>query len=97
MRKWMFASFSTGAFAVRALPRTTECLGRESGDEPRTNSVMKRHIVPYLGMFEWGECSKLPRREAPQTVGRRPVVRGLPLLFLCANRESYTSDNHPAH
>ncbi len=59
------------------LPRTTESPVRQRGDEPRSNSVMRKRCVPYPARLERGECSGLPAREAPQSHGRKPVVRGL--------------------
>ncbi len=71
--------------AIRAqgiLPRTTERPARECVDEPRSNSVVINRYVPYPIRLERGECSGLPRRAAPQSHGRKSVVRGL-LVFSC--------------
>jgi len=62
------------------LPRTTERPMRKSGDEPRTNSVMRRQIVLYPAQLERGEFSGLPASAVPQIHGRKPVVRGLQRL-----------------
>ena len=62
------------------LPRTTERHVRERGDEPRSNSVVRKRCIPYPARLERGECSELPARVVPQRHGRKSVIRGLPKL-----------------
>ena len=62
---------------TRSLPRTTERPVRKRGDEPRSNSVVIKRYVPYPTWLERGECSDLPVKAAPQSHGRKSVVRGL--------------------
>ena len=50
------------------------------GDESRSNSVVIKQTVLYPTRLERDECSDLPVRAAPQSHGRKSVVRGLPLL-----------------
>jgi len=58
-------------FMLLSLPRTTERPVRKRGDEPRT-------IVVGVGVeIVRGECSDLSVRAAPQSHGRKSVVRGL--------------------
>jgi len=59
------------------LPRTTESPVRQRGNEPRSNSVMKKRFVSYPARLVRGECYGLPARGAPQRYLRKPVVRGL--------------------
>jgi rare lipoprotein A len=71
------------------LPRTTERHVCKCGDEPRSNSPMGKRFVPRSPQLGRGECAELSQREAPQSHGRKSVVRGLlwkatPVLFLAA-------------
>ncbi len=74
---------STIFFAI--LPRTTDRPVRKRGDEPRSNSVVRKRCVPYSARLERGECSDLPVRAAPQSHGCKSVVRGLPLEVIILN------------
>ena len=49
------------------LPRTTERSGRESGDEPRTNSVEEGKIIPYRALLQRGKMFRAcPEASAPK-------------------------------
>jgi len=66
-----------GGLPLIYLPRTTERPVRTRGDEPRSNSVVRKRCVPYPARLDRGECSDLPVRAAPQSHERKSVVRGL--------------------
>jgi len=72
------------AYRSGYLPRTTERPVRKRGDEPRSNSVVIKRYVPYPTRLERGECSDLPVRAAPQSHGRKSVVRGLRFTIYCS-------------
>ncbi len=59
--------------------RTTERLGRESRDEPRSKFATREPCVACPEQLERGECSELPGTEAHQSHGRKYVARGLPI------------------
>src|SRR3990172_11949870 len=68
---------------TESLPRTTERPARECGDEPRTISAQTPNTIVR------GECSKCSQRAAPESHGRKSVVRGLPnsLMFCFCGSE----------
>ncbi len=69
---------------MHRLPCNTERPVREQGDEPRSNSVMRKRCVLYPARFERGECFELSARAMSQSHGpvcqstgrRKSVVRG---------------------
>ncbi len=59
------------------LPRITERPACECGDEPRSETFRGAEKPGIEHISDRGECSELPRRAAPQSHGRKSVVRGL--------------------
>ena len=66
-------------------PCTTERAVRRRGDEPRSNSAMRKRWGRCPERLERGECSERPQRAASQSHGRNFVVRGLQPVPPCLN------------
>ncbi len=62
------------------LPRTTGRPLRKRGDSPCEIIFSVKALRTPLAAISRGECSEGPRRETPQSHGRKSVVRGLLLL-----------------
>src|SRR3990172_4744496 len=73
--------FNSHHFFPLSSPRTTEDPACECGDEPRSNSATRELHPLYPARLERGECSELSRRAAPQSHGRKSVVRGLQIFL----------------
>ncbi len=56
----------------------------ECGDEPRSNSAIKKQNIPYLVRTEQEESSESTRRVTPQSPEPRLLLPGLLFLILCS-------------